>query len=72
MVAQSRCNGCTDQAGRVADHKCHLLGGHVRRRYDQVALILAGKVIEDYYEFAIFCSPYVSRVLMKRGQDAQF
>jgi hypothetical protein len=50
----------------VADHEGHLLCGHIRRRYDQVAFILAGQVVKDYYEFAIFCRLHVSGMCYKQ------
>lgn len=47
---------CTYEAGGVADHESHFLGGHVGGSNNEVAFILAGEVIEDYYELAVFCS----------------
>ncbi|KUI53009.1 hypothetical protein VP1G_10552 [Cytospora mali] len=39
----------------VSDHEGHLLGRDVLGRDDQVGLVLAAWVVEDYYELAITC-----------------
>ena len=44
-----------DQAGGVADHEAHLLGGDILGGDDEVGLVLAGRVIEDDEELAIAC-----------------
>jgi hypothetical protein len=42
-----------DQAGGVAYHEGHLLGGYGFRGDDEIGFVLARGVVEDDYEFAI-------------------
>ena len=66
MPGQIWRHGRADQTGRVAYHECHFFGGHVRGGDDEVAFIFAGEVVEHDYEFAIFCTPAVSRDVCRR------
>ena len=48
-VAGERCH---DHARRVADDERELLGGHVLRRHDQVALVLTVFVVDEHHHLA--------------------
>ena len=53
--------GRADQPRAVPDHEGHLLCGDILRRNDDVGFVLASRVVENNYEFAIFCKTWSQR-----------
>ncbi len=62
--------GRADQARAVPDHEGHLLCGDILRRNDDVGFVLASRIVENDYEFAIFCRDVGSALHL--GTDAEW